>query len=72
MQKKEKGTRLVRTDFTSIGLPASRNQQLFARGNVLINGDERERVRECAWVCVGLEEGVVLCLDRQQKQLMQE
>lgn len=42
MQKREKGTRLVRTDFISIGLPASRNQQLFARGNVLINGDERE------------------------------
>lgn len=56
MQKK--GTRLVRTDFTSIGLPASRNQQLFARGNVLINGDERERVRERVldwkrgWFCV--------------------
>lgn len=70
MQKREKGTRLVRTDFISIGLPASRNQQLFARGNVLINGDERESA--CVWVCVGLEEGVVLCLDRQQKQLMQE
>lgn len=42
----------MRTEFTSIGLPASRNQQLFAIGNVLIDDDERER--ESAWVCVGV------------------
>lgn len=35
---------------------------------MLIDNDERES----AWLCVALEEGVVLCLDHQQKQLMQE